>query len=181
MKRIWEWIWITSLLLSIGLAAFWADSLLLKRRYDVLSLTRYVHILVTDGRVTLFREVNDFDFIQPRVFNPRGFGDLNLPKEHAYFDWTIRSLDVRYCFVTGEVPFPSTPSKGPRTTAYTEFTVPGFSFHSDHDPYHEPRWSVELTLLFPVVLMLIVPCLAWRRLRKGCRLPSRPSPQPMAR
>jgi hypothetical protein len=58
---------IVALLLSIGLAVRWADSVLRKRRYDVLSLTSNPYILLADGPVTFFREVNDFDTIQPGI------------------------------------------------------------------------------------------------------------------
>ena len=90
-RRILEWCWVISLLLSIGLAVLWVDSLRTKRRYDVLSLTRHLNILVADGRVTLFGGGNEWGAIQPTVFNPRGFGQ-NLPKEHPYFDWIISAL-----------------------------------------------------------------------------------------
>src|SRR5262249_9806121 len=123
-RRMLEWSWAISLLLSIGLTVLWADSLLAKRRYDVLSLTNNLNILVADGRVTFFGDVNERETIQPRVFYPRMLG---LPKEHPYFDWMVPALGVRYCFVTGEVSFPSMPGMGPRTHRYAEFTIPGLS------------------------------------------------------
>ncbi len=74
MRRVLEWIGIISLLLSIGLTILWADSLLAKRQYDVLSLTENLNILVADGRVTFFGDLGERARIQPRVFSPRGFG-----------------------------------------------------------------------------------------------------------
>jgi hypothetical protein len=157
-----------------------ADSFLTKRRY-VLSLTNYMYILVADGQVTLFREANDFRVIQPRVLNPRGFGSTNLPKEHPYFDWRMPALGVRYCFVTGEVSFPSTPQMGPHTIRYAEFRIPGLSFNWDHESQlKEARWSLDLSLLIPLVLLLVITGLSWHRLQKGPRPPG-PNLQPMAR
>ncbi|MGO9923145.1 MAG: hypothetical protein ACLQIB_51665 [Isosphaeraceae bacterium] len=70
MRRVLEWIGIISLLLSIGLTILWADSLLAKRQYDVLSLTENLNILVADGRVTFFGDLGERARIQPRVFSP---------------------------------------------------------------------------------------------------------------
>jgi hypothetical protein len=175
-RRILEWSSIISLLLSIGLTGLWADSLLAKRRYDVLSLTKNLNILVADGRVTFFGDVGEGNKIEPRVLNARGFGALNLPKEHAYFDWIIPAFGVRYCFVTGEVSFPPAPGMRPDTIRYSELTIPGFSYHRHHESQlMQAPWTLELTLLFPLVLLLAISGLSWRRLRKG-RRPASPSP-----
>ena len=77
-RSVLEWAWIIALSFSIWLAVLWADSLLTKRRYEFLSLTRNLNILVADGRVRFFGGGNEWGPIQPRVVNPRGFG-LNLP------------------------------------------------------------------------------------------------------
>jgi hypothetical protein len=165
-RRILEWSWITSLLLSIGCMVLCVDSLLTKGRY-VLSLTNNVYVLIADRQATLFSEANYVGDLQPRVLNPRGFGFNNKPKERAYFDWRIPELGVRYCFVTGVLSFPATPQMGPHTIRYAEFTVPGFSFRWDHESQlKEPRWSLGLSLLIPLVLLLVVSGLTWRRLRK---------------
>jgi hypothetical protein len=173
-RRILEWGWILALLLSIGLAVLWADSLLSKRRYDVLSPTRNLNILVAEGRVTFFGGGDDWGMIQPRVLNPHVFGQ-NVPKESAYFDWIVSALGVRYCFVTGEVSIAGTEgtlagSMRPHTIRYAEFTIPGLSYHRHHETHlnHAP-WSLELTLLMPLVLLLIVLSVSWRRFRKGRR------------
>jgi hypothetical protein len=71
-------------------------------------------------------------------------------------------------------------SMGPVTIRYAELTIPGLSYHWHHDTHlREAHWSLELTLLIPLVLLLVILGLSWRRLRKG-RRPLRPSPQPMA-
>jgi hypothetical protein len=168
-RRILEWSWIIALLLSIGLTVLWADSILTKRQSDVLSLTNNVNLLVTAGRLTFFGDPSELERIQPRVFRPRGFGVLNLPKERAYFDWMIPAFVVRYCFVTGEVSFPLTPGMvGPRRIRYAEFTIPGLSYHLDHESQlAAARWSLELSLLVPLVLLLAILGLSWFRSQKG--------------
>jgi hypothetical protein len=181
MRRVLQWSWMIALLLSIGLAMLWADSVLTKRKYEVLSLTGNASVLVADGGMTFFGGANDFGKIQPAILNPRGFGSNNLPKEHPYFDWTISTLGVRYCFVTGEISFPATPDIGPTTIRYAEFTIPGLSFHQDRESQlAEARWSLKLSLLVPLLLLLLASGLSWRRLWKG-RQPPGPSLQPTAR
>ncbi|MGO9923144.1 MAG: hypothetical protein ACLQIB_51660 [Isosphaeraceae bacterium] len=104
-----------------------------------------------------------------------------MPKEHAYFEWIIPALGVRYCFVTGELSFPASPPMGPWAIRYAEFTIPGLSYHRDHQSQlPTARWSLELALLIPIVLLLAIFGLCWRRLRKG-RRPATPSPEPTPR
>ena len=73
-RRMLEWIGIISLLLSIGLTVLWADSALAKRRYDVLSLTKNLNILVANGYVIVFGGLEEGQSIELRVFLPRSFG-----------------------------------------------------------------------------------------------------------
>jgi hypothetical protein len=180
-RRILEWGWIVALLLSIGLAVLWADSLPGKRRYDVLSLARSLNILVADGRVTFFRGGNELGLVQPRVLNPRGFGQ-NMPREHPYFDWKVAALGVRYRLVTGEVSIAGTEGTlaggmGPLTIRYAEFTIPGLSYHRHHEVHlSEAPWSLELTLLIPLVLLLVILGLSGHLLRKGRRPPDSSPP-----
>jgi len=82
----------------------------------------------------------------------------------------------RYCFVTGEVTFPPSPGMGPHAIGYAELTIPGLSYHRHHESQLTAApWSLELTLLIPVVLLLVILGLSWSRLRKR-RRPPRPSP-----
>jgi hypothetical protein len=160
-----EWSWIIAFLLSIGLAVVWADSLLAKRRYDVLSLINSLNVLVADGRATFFSDVNLPRVIRSRVFH---IGGAAL-QEHRYFDWTIRALGVYYCFVIGDVSFPASPGMGSHTIHYAEFTIPGLSYNWHRESQlKEARWFLELSLLIPPVIFLVVAGLCWRRLRT-CR------------
>ena len=66
-------------------------------------------------------------------------------------------LGVRYCFVTGEISFPPSPGMGPHTIRYAEFTIPGLSYHRGHESQlDQVCWSLELTLLIPVMLLLAI-------------------------
>jgi hypothetical protein len=66
------------------------------------------------------------------------------------------------------------------TIRYAEFTIPGLSYHRHHETQlREAPWSLELTLLIPLVLLLVILGLSWHRLRRGRRPPSS-SPPPMA-
>jgi hypothetical protein len=175
-RRMLEWIGIISLLLSIGLAALWADSVLTKRRYDVLSLTSNLNILAANGHVVFFGGLEEGQPMELRVFLPRSFGAPGPLKEHAYFDWVIPALGVRYCFVTGEVSLPSVPGVGTLAISYAEFTIPGISYHRHHESQLEGTpWSLHLTLLLPLGLFLIILGHCWRSLRK-CRPSSSPGP-----
>jgi hypothetical protein len=146
-----------------------AESFLTKGHY-VLSLTNDLNIFVADRQLTFFHEVGGFNGAEPRVLNPRGFGSNNLPEESSIFDWRIQALQARYCFVNGELSFPAGPQSAPRSIRYTEFTVPGISFHWDRESQlREARWSLGLSLLVPLLLLLTTSGLSWRGLRKERR------------
>jgi hypothetical protein len=169
-RRMLEWIGIISLLLSIGLTVLWADSALAKRRYDVLSLTKTLNILVANGYVIVFGGLEEGQPIELRVFLPRSFGASGPLKEHAYFDWFIPAVGARYCFVTGQVSLPPAPGMGTLTISYAEFTIPGVSYHRHRESQLEGTpWSLSLTLLLPVLFFLVILGLSWRSLQKSRR------------
>ena len=62
------------MLASLALVALWADALLTKRALDVLSLGRNLNVLVAEGRVTLFGDVNERGTIRPNLLSPRVMG-----------------------------------------------------------------------------------------------------------
>jgi hypothetical protein len=166
-RRVLEWSWFISFLLSIGCVALYADSLLSKSRH-VLSVKEHVYLLVADGQLAFFRETGYVGDGQPGVLNPRGFGSNHKPKEHTYFDWRNRMSGVGACFVTGMLSFPADPVMPAHTIRYTEFTLPGLSYHWSHESQlSDPRWKYQLSLLIPLLLVLFVWGLSWRRLRKG--------------
>jgi hypothetical protein len=166
-RRVLEWSWLISFLLSIGCVALYADSLLSKSRH-VLSVKENVYLLVADGQLAFFRETGYAGDRQPRVLNPRGFGSNHKPNEHAYFDWRDRKSGVGPCFVTGMLSFPTDPVMRAHTIRYTEFTLPGLSYHWSQEPQLTgPRWEYQLSLLIPLLLLLFVWGLSWKWLRKS--------------
>ena len=72
--RMLEWIGIISLFFSIGLTVLWADSALAQRRYDALTLTKNLNILVANGHVIVFGGLEEGQPIALLVFLPRSFG-----------------------------------------------------------------------------------------------------------
>jgi hypothetical protein len=167
-RRMMEWIGIASLLLSIGLTVLWADSVLAKRRYEVLPLTKNLNFVVDKGYVIVFGGLEEGQPIELRVFLPGSFGASN--KELAYFDWPIPDLGIRYCFVTGQVSLPPVPGMGTLTIRHAEFTIPGVSYHCHRESQLEcTPWSLSLTLLLPLLFFLVILGVSLRSLQKSRR------------
>lgn len=155
-RRVLEWIWLTSLLLSVTCATLYADSLILKSRH-VLGVKEDVYLLVADGQLALFREIGYVGDRQPEVLNPWRFGSNRKPAEHTYFDCRNRRSGVGLCLVTGMLSFPADPVMGAHTIRYTALTLPGLSYHWNHESQlSDPRWKYQLSLLIPLLLMLSV-------------------------
>ena len=165
-RRICEWGSIISLLMTLALATLWADSLLTRQAQDVIfSLGSNLKVFTAEGCVTLFDDRNERGTMPPRVFRPNAFG---VPNERRHIDWRICRL------VSGAVT-PRVPPGSrlpPRTSWYTEFTIPGLSFHRDGDSsVRSAHWSLRLTLGIPIMLSMIVMALFGRRLRELNRPP----------
>lgn len=160
-RKLLGWIVFSSLLSASFLGILFVDSFLSKLTNGTILTTPVLNVTVRPGAVLFFstitRENTPYIFL-PSPAGPAGGWGVTRLRQHLPRN--------QFCgILTGDMTFPWT-TRG-KAGHFALWVFPGFDYrYVATDTGQWTAWSLEVSLLIPIALLLVVAAVFWRKQRR---------------